>query len=44
MPIVYFVLPETKNLGLEQVQSFFTPAKTIFYIEMDVEKSQITSK
>jgi hypothetical protein len=35
MPLVYFILPETKDVSLELVQSFFTPLKTVFYIDLD---------
>ena len=42
MPIVYFVLPETKNISLELVQNYFVPKKTVFYIDIysGVEKTR----
>ena len=35
MPIVYFVLPETKDIGLEMVQNYFLPPKTVFYVDLN---------
>ena len=35
LPIVYFVLPETKDLSLEIIQNYFTPVKTIFYVDIN---------
>lgn len=37
LPVVYFTLPETKDLGLELIQYYFTEPKTIFYVEMSEE-------
>ena len=34
LPIVYCILPETKDLGLEMIQTYFTPNKTIFYVDL----------
>ena len=34
-PLVYYILPETKDLGLEDIQRYFLPAKTIFYVDLD---------
>merc|ERR1719219_1005283 len=33
LPLVYWILPETKDIGLEMIQTYFTPTKTIFYVE-----------
>lgn len=33
LPVVYFVLPETKDMGLEMIQKYFMPAKTVFYVD-----------
>jgi hypothetical protein len=33
--VVYFTLPETKDLGLELIRYYFTPPQTIFYVELD---------
>ena len=33
VPAVYCMLPETKDLGLEMIQGYFTPARTVFYVE-----------
>ena len=33
IPAVYCTLPETKDLGLEMIQGYFTPARTVFYVE-----------
>ena len=35
VPVVYCTLPETKDLGLEMIQAYFTPARTVFYVERD---------
>ena len=35
LPIVYFVLPETKDLSLEIIQNYFTPIKTVFYVDIN---------
>ena len=35
LPVVYFTLPETKDLGLELIRYYFTPPQTVFYIELD---------
>jgi hypothetical protein len=45
VPIVYFTVPETKDLGLEQIQNYFTKQRTIFYVELpaDKEKEQVCS-
>ena len=32
-PVVYFILPETKDLGLEVIQEYFTPRRTVFYVD-----------
>ena len=34
LPIVYCILPETKDMGLEMIQSYFTPNKTVFYVDL----------
>jgi len=41
LPVVYCILPETKDMGLEMIQNYFTPARTVFYVDLDseVEKS-----
>jgi len=33
VPVVYFILPETKDLGLEMIQEYFMPQRTIFYVD-----------
>lgn len=33
VPVVYFVLPETKDLGLEMIQEYFKPQRTVFYVQ-----------
>ena len=35
LPLVYFIVPETKNVSLELVHHFFTKPKTIFYIDLN---------
>ena len=39
LPIVYCILPETKDMGLEMIQSYFTPNKTVFYVDIEVPKN-----
>jgi len=43
LPIVYWTLPETKDVGLESIQYFFTPIKTIFYIDLDQKQNSFES-
>ena len=33
LPLVFWILPETKDLGLEMIQLYFTPPNTIFYLK-----------
>ena len=33
LPLVYWILPETKDMGLEMIQNFFMPNKTVFYVD-----------
>ena len=35
LPVVYFTLPETKDLGLELIRYYVTPPQTIFYIDIN---------
>ena len=35
LPLVFWSVPETKDLGLESIQYYFTEPKTIFYIELN---------
>jgi len=35
LPVVYFILPETKDLSLEMIQQYFTPQVTIWYTKSD---------
>ncbi len=47
LPIVYMILPETKDMGLEMIQTFFTPNKSVFYIdasEIQSEMQELNSK
>ncbi len=34
-PLVYLLLPETKDLSLETIQRYFTSATTTFYVDLD---------
>ena len=34
-PIVYFTVPETKDLNLEMIQQYFTPQKTVWYMSVE---------
>jgi hypothetical protein len=38
VPVVYFTVPETKDLGLELIQHYFTKQKTIFYRDLEKEE------
>lgn len=39
LPLVYWILPETKDMGLEMIHTYFTPPQTIFYVDlMDRDK------
>ena len=40
VPVVYCTLPETKDLGLEMIQAYFTPARTVFYVRRDSHEGQ----
>ncbi|TRY81048.1 hypothetical protein TCAL_10367 [Tigriopus californicus] len=33
-PLIYWLLPETKDLSLETIQHYFQPAKTQFYVDL----------
>ena len=35
MPVVYLTLPETKDIALELVHTYFTPTKTVFYLDVN---------
>jgi len=35
LPVVYYVLPETKDVALEMVQNYFKKEKTVFYIDVE---------
>ena len=41
LPLVYYILPETKDMGLEMIQSYFTPNKTVFYVDLEVPQKEI---
>ena len=34
-PVVYCILPETKDISLEMVKYYFTSNKTVFYIDCE---------
>jgi hypothetical protein len=40
LPVVYWILPETKDMGLEMIQTFFTPNKTVFYVDLPTTNSK----
>ena len=44
LPIVYCILPETKDMGLEMIQTYFTPNKTIFYVDLPVKNTNTSTK
>merc|ERR1712241_898113 len=44
LPIVYCILPETKDLGLEMIQSYFMPTKTVFYVDLPLGDEKKNSK
>merc|ERR1719347_489107 len=35
-PVIYFILPETKDLSLEMIQQYFTPQETVWYTSIGV--------
>ena len=35
LPVVYFIIPETKDLSLEMIQQYFTPQVTVWYTDTD---------
>lgn len=37
LPVIYCILPETKDMGLEMIQNYFTPSRTVFYVDLDPE-------
>ena len=41
LPIVYCILPETKDMGLEMIQNYFTPNKTVFYVDLPREQTDL---
>jgi hypothetical protein len=41
MPVVYLLLPETKDVALEDVQHFFKRQRTIFYIDLPEKLSKV---
>ena len=41
LPIVYCILPETKDMGLEMIQNYFTPNKTVFYVDLPKEQTDL---
>ena len=38
LPVVYCILPETKDMGLEMIQNYFTPSRTVFYVDLESDK------
>ena len=40
LPIVYCILPETKDMGLEMIQNYFTPSRTVFYVDLETENEK----
>lgn len=34
-PIVYFILPETKDVSLEMIENYFIPKRTVFYVDLE---------
>ena len=41
-PVVYCVLPETKDISLEMVENYFTPQRTKFYVDLKRQYSKMT--
>ena len=33
-PVIYFILPETKDMSLEMVENYFLPSRTRFYVDL----------
>ena len=40
LPIVYYILPETKDIALEMVQNYFKKEKTVFYIDVETARPE----
>ena len=38
-PLIYFILPETKDLSLDSIRLYFTPSSTTWYINQGDEAS-----
>jgi hypothetical protein len=44
IPLVYLILPETKDLGLEDIQKFFEPKKSLFRVGISKVHKEITKE
>ena len=33
-PVIYFILPETKDMSLEMIENYFLPNRTRFYVDL----------
>ena len=33
-PVIYCILPETKDMSLEMIENYFTPKRTRFYVDL----------
>jgi len=40
-PVIYFILPETKDLSLEMIQQYFTPQETVWYTSLGTGPDQL---
>jgi len=40
IPLVYYILPETKDIGLEEIQKYFEPSKSIFKVGISIIKRE----
>jgi hypothetical protein len=43
-PAIYLIVPETKDLGLEVIQEYFLPPRTVFYVDIDTDSVKDTTK
>jgi len=42
VPVIFFILPETKGVPLEMIQHFFSKQRNIFNINIDTSKVEVS--
>ena len=43
IPFIYFYVPEAKDIDLENIDMFFAPAETTFYMDFPLKESKVPS-